>query len=208
LGAIVHRGLARRFASGELRPPRDREALGAWVVVGLFGTLVLPGLVPMPLLVFPPRADCALPFIAVAAALGIEACSRVAVRTARVAWINAAVVAAVLALTLRAPATLGAYYDALLGGPRAVSAARLFTVGDGSEIAAIAPALDALGSDVSLQAREIPEEYWDVLRAAGRMRATVRSGAEYILERGAAESAQRIATVQRSGALLWTLARR
>jgi hypothetical protein len=208
--AIVHRALARRFASGRLRPGRDGTGLGALVVVGTMTTVIGPALAPNPLLVFPPRFELLLPFVAIAAALGVEAAARRAAG-ARLAWLPAAVIVAVLAWqSLRAPATLAASAAPLLGGAGGAIRSKVFAVGDGSELSALAPELDRLpASPLAIHAPEVPEAVWQELKRHGRLKATVvraTSAAGLRIERGAARGGRPIAVVQRDGAPLWTLA--
>jgi hypothetical protein len=209
LAAIVHRALARRFASGRLRPLRDRTGLGALVVLGGAATVVGPALAPSPLLVFPPRFELALPFVAIPAALGVEAAGRLAAG-ARLSWLPAAVtVAAVAWQTLRAPATLAASYAPLFGGAGEVIRSKVFSVGDGSELGALAAALDRLpASPIGLHAPDVPEAVWQELKRYGRLKATIVRTADpsgLRLERGAAQAGRPLAVVVRDRAPLWTL---
>jgi hypothetical protein len=194
LGAIVHRALARRFASGSLRPKADRHALGALVVLGLAFTLVLPACLPRVL--SPPalRPAASLPFLALAAGWGLEAIARFRVGERRALWVVAtgAVLAGVGLATSGLP-TLG---------------------GDGSELGPVAAAVDRLGvPEVTLDAPDVPADYWRALAAGGRMRTLVRppragETPEFVLRRGSGAPGAVLATVTRRGAALWTLVRR
>ena len=131
LGVLGHRALARRFARGRLRPRRDRTALGGLVALGLAMTLIGPACVPAPLAVFPPDAAAALPFAAIAAALGVD-------RVARVAYERRPLLPLALTLgtltwmSVARPETASASFDHALGGPRTVAQTRLLPLGDGS----------------------------------------------------------------------------
>jgi 4-amino-4-deoxy-L-arabinose transferase-like glycosyltransferase len=207
---IVHRALGRRFAAGCLRPAADRRALGAFVVIGLVVTLFGPALAPPPLVTFPPPVEAALPFVAIAAAFGVDAAARKA--AGRYAWLVTAFIIAVVAhLALRAPSTGGASFNVLLGGAARVVQSRALPIGDGSEVAALAEPLDALGrAQISLLAPEVPPALWRVLRDARRLRTVVVSSAErdgLALIRGEGHG-DVVARVEREGAVLWTLVRR
>lgn len=211
LAALAHRALARRFASGSPRPPADRRRIGALVALGLVATLLAPACEPRPLVVFPPRLELALPFVAIAAAVGLERGARVIAGARRWGLVAAVVVAAVLWLAVRAPRTGAASFDELLGGARTVVAARVLSAGDGSEIAALAPAIDALGRPhVTLSAPDVPPELWAVLHDAGRLRTSITSGrtGELALVRGPAEGGTFVGSVKRDGVVLWTLVAR
>jgi hypothetical protein len=211
LVAIAHRALGRRFASGRLRPPRDRHALGALAVIGLGAVLLGPALAPAPLLRFPPRVELALPFVAMAAALGLEALGSLVLEGRRWLFYAAPVVVCALVLSSIAPATQGASYAPLLGGARTVQGSRIFAGGDGSELASFAPAIDGLGrATLELQTNEAPPELWRVLVEMQRLRTTIVAAAA---DRGAAELVRGplpgragLARVRRDGAVLWTLA--
>ncbi len=212
LGVLTHRALARRFAAGSLRPPRDARALGTLVAVGLVATVIAPALEARPVVQWPPRVELALPFVAIAAGVGLDRAARL-VGGAKGAWpVAAGVVLAVLFLALRAPSTGAASFDLLLGGPRAVVATRVLPPGDGSELSALAPRIDALGRpQIALSARDVPKQLWGALRDAGRLRTavvTVPAAGELELRRGSAAGGRPVATVERDGAVLWTLVRR
>ena len=194
LGAIVHRALARQFASGRLRPKADRQALGALVVLGLVFTLVLPACWPRVL--SPPslRPAASLPFLALAAGWGLEAVARYWAEGRRALWVaSGGMVLGAVGLGMSGLSTLG---------------------GDGSELGAVARAVDRLGApDVTLDAPDVPADYWRRLGAEGRMQTLVRAPrpgetAELVLRRGGDAPGARLVTVMRRGVPLWTLARR
>jgi hypothetical protein len=206
LAAIGYRGLSRRFATGRFRPPRDRTALGSLVVLGLAGTVLGPACVPAPLATFPPAAEAALPFVAVAAAIGLDVVIRAALPRRPI--VPAMVVVGALAwLTVREPRTAAASFNALFGGAQAVRVANVLPVGDGSELAALAPALDGLGrARVALAGSDAPPTVWRVLAEKRRMKTTVVA-AEHgglLLLRGD-DGGPALARVERDGAVLWTL---
>jgi hypothetical protein len=86
--------------------------------------------------------------------------------------------------------------------------------GDGSELGAVARAVDRLGApEVTLDAPDVPADYWRTLGAEGRMHTLVRTAragetAELVLRRGGDAPGVQLITVRRRGAPLWTLARR
>ena len=209
---VAHAGLGRRFASGSLRPPRDRLAVGVLFALGLGAALVGPPLSPDVFTRFPPRVEIALPFVAAFAAVGL---SRIALAQGRatVGYAIAGVLLLSLAVvSLHAPATLAASFEPLFGGSARIARTRALPLGDGSELGPIAAGIDQFGmAQIALHAPDVPAEAWDVLRSAGRMRTFVvtvpaPTGTEYELVRGTS-SGQALVTVQRGGATLWTLAR-
>ena len=213
-GLVLHRGLARIFARGPLRPPRDRHALGALALLGAAFGAIGPALTPAVLSVFPPRAALALPFVALLAAIGLERAARVAAGDRLAALPAALVVFVVGFLGLRAPGTNSASYDVLLGGARSAAARRVFPIGDGSELGVLARRIDALGqSQVTLLAPGVPPGIWSELRDAGRLQtaivtAPVERPHQLVLERGKQSGGKVVAAVRRDGAALWALVRR
>jgi len=210
LVAIVHRALARRFASGRLRPARDRQALGALSVIGLAVVYFGPALLPPPLVRFPPRVELGLPFVAVLGALGLEALGRPVLSEGRRVLYAAPVVLSALVLSLFSPATQGAAFAPLLGGVRAVQKSQIFSESDGSELGLFAPAIDGLGrATLELHTSQVPPELWRTLVALQRLKTTVvsappeRAAAELV--RGPTASPSALARIRRDGAVLWTL---
>jgi hypothetical protein len=203
---LAQRGLARRFASGTLRPRRDARGLGTLVALGLFGTIVGPEIVPPVLTTFPPRAECALPFAALAIGPGLSwAAARAAER--RAPYFAVAVLALVAFTTLHAPRTLSASFDAVLGGARSVQRLRLLPLGDGSELSELTQAIDARGAErLAIATRDVPDETWSRYRRLGRLETRVNAagGGELVLVRGRGKG-QVVAVVERDGARLWTL---
>lgn len=207
LGVGAHRLLARRFASGALRPGVDRHGLDALAGVGLLGGLIGLCSTPDVLTTFPPRTVALVPPLAMAAASAVERLS---------SWIQpaclrpvflAAVLAALAVPTATASATASASASPVTGGARV--ARRSIPLSDGSELAALARHIDALGRpSVTLSAPpDVPAELWDRLVQARRLRTRVtldRHG-ELSLTRGRGSGAA-VARVQRDGATVWTLA--
>jgi hypothetical protein len=206
-----YRALSRAFASGRLRPPRDRHAFGALVVLGISGALIGPALLPAPLVVFPPRVELALPFLAIAAGVGIHGVAQALGRYGR---ISATLTIAALAVsTLLEPRTLGSAFAPLFGGAAHVAQSRVLAPGDGSEVAILARSIDRLGrADINLNAPEVPQELWQTLRETGRMRTQVKQSVvpEAVLQvvRGPSQRGEPLARVVRDGAVLWTLVKR
>jgi len=206
LGLLCHRALARRFAGGRLRPTRDRTALGSVVALGLLLTLIGPACVPAPLAVFPPDVAAALPFAAIAAALGLERVAHVAherrpllplgVTLGLLAWVCVA-----------RPETASASFDDALGATRAVARTGWLPLGDGSELASVGPAIESLSrAQVTIHAPEVPGELWQVLKRVRRLKTNVVPVAtgELQLVRGG-EGGAALWRLERSGAVLWTL---
>lgn len=206
LCVAFHGLLARRFASGALRPPRDRFAIGALAALGVAGVLVGPLVTPDVLVSFPPRVELAAPFVAIAAALGLSFASG-RIRSKNIGRAVAAAVAGVwLVLMLVRSPTASAATSPLLGGGSV--AARVLVEPDGSELGALASAFDALGQRELAVAcpPDVSPELWRRLFEAGRMRTRVNvvPGAPYVLLRGPA-SGSGVAEVRRDGLVLWTL---
>jgi hypothetical protein len=213
LGAVwlAHRALARRFAAGRLRPPRDRRAGGALLLLGLAASLLGPALAPDVLTRFPPHVELSLPFVAALAALGLERIAA-AHRPVLGGALAAGIVVSSAWITLRAPSTLSAAFEPFFGGVGRVSASAALPVGDGSELGALARPIDSLGStELGLHAPDVPAELWTVLRQAGRLRTFVvplpspRPGALELV-RGRAKG-DRVASVERGSTAIWTLSR-
>jgi 4-amino-4-deoxy-L-arabinose transferase-like glycosyltransferase len=210
LGVLAHRALARRFATGSLRPPRDRHALGTLIGLCLAFTVLGPFVRPAVLTTFPPRVELALPFVALSAAIGLERAARAAAGARFAAWAEFATAALVGALAVYAPSTLSASFDELLGGASRAVHVGVFAVGDGSELGPLAHDIDTLGrSQVSLLAPGVPPDLWNALRDAGWLRTAVvtapldRPG-DLLLERGR-RTGRPLFEVERDGAPLWAL---
>lgn len=212
LGVLAHRALARRFASGSLRPPRDRHALGTLIALGLVWTVLGPFVCPAILTTFPPLVEICLPFVALAAAVGLSRAARAAAGARFAQWAEIGTVAVVGGLAVYAPSTLSASFDELLGGASHAAAAGVFSVGDGSELGSLARYIDTLGrSQVSLLAPGVPPGLWSELRDVHWLRTAVvtaplgRRG-DLMLERGRS-GGHVLFRVERDGAALWTLRR-
>jgi hypothetical protein len=206
---LLHQALARRFASGRLRPRRDRHAVGLLALLVLTGTVFGPALAPQVLTTFPPRVELALPAFALLAALGAHALvTRLASVRARA--VAAAVLAVGLALagwTLPGMASLA--FSPALGGARRIALGHAFALGDGSELALLAPALERGASGpVRLSApREVPANYFAVLAKSRRLSAeVVIAPGGLTLARGPARGPA-VGEVRRDGVVVWSLAR-
>jgi hypothetical protein len=190
LAAIAQRAFSSR--SGRPSPRVDRRGLGLLLVLGLGFTLLLPAWLPRVLSPSVWRPEASLPFMALAGGWGLDAMARRWVGERRAPWAVAA--GALLALT------------GLSG---------LSTVGrDGSEIGALALAIDRLGAaEIRLEAPDVPGDFWQSLVVTGRMRTLVRAPrlgetTEYTLRRGDQATGVVLGTVTRQGTVLWTFARR
>jgi hypothetical protein len=193
------------------RQRRDPYALGALLALAVAAIVIGPAITPAVLTRFPPRIEAALPFIAVAAAIAVE---RAAIRLLGEARSLFAVLAsglAFLAFGLFGLPTASASFGLFGGGTARAVASRMWTVGDGSEVAALALAIDRLGvSRLFVDGSEVPRSYWTTLQWAGRLRTRVEVGRggplTMSVHRGDEQGA--IATVTRDGAVLWSLAKR
>ena len=190
---------------------RDDTALGVLLVLGVFAIVFGPAVTPIVLMRFPPRVEAALPFVAIAVAITVD---RIASRAAGEARAVFAVLPAALlfvAYGLVAVPTASASFGLFGGGTARAVASNMWTIGDGSEVAPIAAAIDRLGMPtISVNSAEVPHTYWSTLERAGRIRTHVEPGVSggltLTLARGKQPDA--IATVTREGAALWSLARR
>jgi hypothetical protein len=190
--------------------PRDRGGLGALVLLSLLAATLGPALTPAVLTRFPPRVEAALPFLAIAAAVALD---RLAIRMVGERFAHLAALVTVFALVtsgLIALPTASASFGLLARGTPGAIASRSWTVGDGSEVASLARAIDAEGRPrVSVDAPEVPRSYWAMLGQLGRLRARVdvaRPGQGYfVIVRGPRSPAA--ATVERGGAVLWSLSK-
>lgn len=208
LSAIFHEHLARRFASGSLRPARDRHALGALALIGIAGWLLGVALMPDVLTTFPPRVVTLLPLVAIASALGLmKLASFVAAPGLRAVFVGGTLTVLGSVAVARA-ATASVSGGLLTGGAR--SAARVLPMGDGSEVAVLARSIDALGkASVSIETPpQLPAEIWSRLVEARRMktRVTVQPNAELVLQRGRG-AGEVVGEVRRDGFVSWTLFR-
>lgn len=203
---FVHALLARRFASGRLRPPADRHGVGLLAALALGAALIGPALAPRVLVAFPPRVELCLPFVAVFAALGFGRIARVRGGLGRAAVVLVLVALAPGAL---AAGTAGSSFTPLWGGARRVVASRALPAGDGSELGALLPALAREASAVATPP-DVPAELWRVLARTRRTRSqiSIDPGAAFELVRGKPASGTVVAEARRDGAVLWTLVRR
>ncbi|HVW24246.1 MAG TPA: hypothetical protein VHC69_02700 [Polyangiaceae bacterium] len=188
---------------------RDDVALGFLLLLAVVAIIFGPAVTPIVLTRFPPRVEAALPFIATAAAITVD---RLASRLFPAKAVFAVLPAAVLfvAYGLVAVPTASASFGLFGGGTARAVDSRLWTVGDGSEVAVLATAIDKLGMpSVTIDATEVPRAFWSTLERAGRLRTRVdvgRAGALTLtLARGTRPNT--IAAVSRDGATLWSLAR-
>jgi len=210
VAALLHQLLARRFASGALRPPRDRHAVGSLAVLALGGALLGPALAPTVLVTFPPRVEVALPFVAMLAAIGLHRAATLPKKTIVGVGLTAA---AVLSLVPAAVSfgTAGAAFSPLLGGAGRIAASRALPLGDGSELGPLLSHIDRAGGGALSTPGDVPAELWRVLHDTRRLRSSVTpnaGGSGLALVRGAAPQSTAIAEVKRDGAVLWSLVQR
>jgi hypothetical protein len=204
-GAVL---LVRGFWVDRRTTRKDPYALGLLLLLTVVAVVVGPALTPAVLTRFPPRVEAALPFVAVAAALAVE---RAAVRFAserRGAYAALAAALAFVIFGLFGLPTASASFGLFGGGTGRAVEGRMWTIGDGSEVAALGPAIDRLGAPrLMVDAPEVPRTYWATLEHFGRLRTRLevgRSGPLAVsVRRGADPNA--VATVSRDGAQLWSL---
>ncbi|MCA9600148.1 MAG: hypothetical protein KC776_42890, partial [Myxococcales bacterium] len=189
---------------------RRAEPWDVLLLAGFAATLLGPALTPLPLTLFPPRVELALPFVALAAAAGASAALSVAQPKLARPSLGVVLLAVALSSLVRVP-VLGSYFSPLLGGAGRVIAARSLPPGDGSELSRMAAAMDAMGlPQITISAEpEVPPNAFSTLRELGRMRAAVvivprGRPAQLQLTRGAVPGA--VARVEAGGAVLWSLA--
>ena len=106
--------------------------------------------------------------------------------------------------------TAGASFSLFVGGTRGAISRKVWPIGDGSEVAVLARAIDKLRlGGVSVRAPEVPKNYFAVLSSIGRLSTRVDvnpSAGDLVLVRGPRRGA--IATADQGGATLWSLTRR
>jgi hypothetical protein len=190
---------------------RDDTALGVLLVLGLVAVVFGPAVTPVVLTRFPPRVEAALPILAVAAASTVDRIASRVVGEARAVF--AVLPAALLFVVygLVAVPTASASFGLFGGGTARAVERNTWTIGDGSEVAAIAPAIDKLGMPtIAVESAEVPHTYWSTLERAGRIRTHVEPGrsAGLTLTLARGKQPDPIAVVQREGGILWSLARR
>ncbi len=199
-GALVGRGTSRS---------PDPEGLGLLACVAAAAFVLGLPLTPNVLLRFPPRVEAALPLVAAASAVGFDAVATRIVGAGRRGRVEVASALALLSLCLVGLPTAGASFGLLGGGPRPPVRASAFAIGDGSEVAALAPAIDGLGAPrLAIDAPDVPRNYWAVLSGVGRLRTRVESAPQAPLAVLRGTTAGAVATVTRWGVPLWSLVRR
>lgn len=190
--------------------PRDRTGLGLLVAFAGLASVVGPALAPRNFTLFPPRIEAVLPYVAVASAVALDRLAIRLVGERRGAFAAMAAAAAFLAVGLVGLPTASASFGLLAGGTRGAVRSRMWTVGDGSEVAVLARALDSLGVPrVTIDSSDVPRGYWAMLGQVGRVRVHVelgRSPSGLAVVRG--ERSGAIATVSAGGATLWSLVKR
>lgn len=207
-GAVVWSRDALAVRRGtRARDPRGLGLLCLFVALAvLFGPMVTPRVFTL----FPPRVELLLPIVAIAGAVGLERLATRVVGNRRAAW--AVLGSGLLAMSAGLPGlpSASAAFNVLSRGTKGAIASRKWTVGDGSEVGALASAIDALGArHLSVQSSEVPRSYWALLSQVGRLRTRLdgaRGPGDVVVTRGPSPGA--IATVERGGATLWSLTRR
>jgi hypothetical protein len=208
LGAGV---IAADFSVRRRLGRRDDMALGGLLVLVVFAVVFGPAVTPVVLTRFPPRVEAALPFIAIAAAITVDRFASRLFGDARSLFAVLPAALLFVAYGFVGVSTASASFGVFGGGTARALASGTWTVGDGSEVAALAPAIDKLGMPaISVESTEVPHAVWSMLERAGRLRTHVEpgrsAGMTLTLARGRQPDA--IVTVSRDGAALWSLARR
>ncbi|HVU02702.1 MAG TPA: hypothetical protein VHE30_13165 [Polyangiaceae bacterium] len=205
-GVVVAARDALRVRRGDAR--RDPAALVGLCLFMVVAVSVGPALAPRVLTRFPPRLEAALPFVAVLAALALDRAATRLIRDARAAG-RALILAglAAAAFGLRELPTAAASFNLLAGGTKGAVRAKVFTIGDGSEVAPLAKAIDALHlGGIAPPSGDVSRAYWTLLSQTGRLATPVGSGVALTATRG--ERTNAVATVVRDGVVLWSLTRR
>jgi len=208
LGAGV---VAADFWARRAQHRRDDAALGSLLSIGIVSVVFGPAVTPVVLTRFPPRVEGALPFVAIAAAITVDRGLSRALGPAKSVFGVLAAALLFASYGLTSVPTASASFGLFGGGTARAVEGRMWTVGDGSEVSALASAIDKLGVPaVALDAPDVPHGYWSVLERAKRLGTRVepgRSGGQTLtLNRGPQPNA--VATVSRDGATLWSLSRR
>jgi len=188
----------------------DPVGLGSLVVLASIAVMVGPALEPRVFLRFPPRAEAAFPWIAVACAIAVDRMSTRAFGERKAPWVAVFAAASFMSIGFVRLSTAGASFSLFVGGTRGAITRKVWPVGDGSEVAVLARAIDRLRlNGVSLRAPEVPKNYFAVLASTGRLSTRVElspTGGDLMLVRGPRRGA--IATADQGGATLWSLTRR
>jgi hypothetical protein len=202
--------LVGEFVKARREKPSDPTGIGLLLLIAVVAALIGPAFAPAVLTRFPPRVEAVFPFVAMAAGVALD---RLATRLVKGRFADLAV--AVPALLLLAAGALGiptasSAFGALGGGERRAAAGRQWTVGDGSELAAVAPAIDRLDMPrLNIDAPDVPRGYWALLERAGRMHTHVDPGrGVYGLSIHRGDDDRAVARVTRGGATLWSLCKR
>jgi hypothetical protein len=198
--------------SCERRPlGRTARRRGAWlgllIALGVTVAVLGPVLTPPALTRFPPRIDAALPFVAILAGIGLERVGHGVVDARWRGWIVTTIGAWLAFDAARELPTAAASFNPLAGGTPHVVQTNAYDARDGSELAPLARAIDALGKErLRLDAPEVAGGYFKTLRRLRRLETDVdvRAGrGEYRIVRGTADGA--LATSSHGGAVLWSL---
>jgi hypothetical protein len=214
--AVVGIGVLLRGRGGPMsceRRPLGRTARrrGAWlgllIALGVTVAVLGPVLTPPALTRFPPRIDAALPFVAILAGIGLERVGHGVVDARWRGWIVTTIGAWLAFDAARELPTAAASFNPLAGGTPHVVQTNAYDARDGSELAPLARAIDALGKErLRLDAPEVAGGYFKTLRRLRRLETDVdvRAGrGEYRIVRGTADGA--LATSSHGGAVLWSL---
>jgi hypothetical protein len=189
---------------------RDTRALGLLCSFVALAVLFGPMVTPRVFTLFPPRVELLLPVVAIVGAVGLDRLATRVVGEGRATWVVLGSALAAMSIGLPGLPTASAAFNVLSRGTKGAIASRTWTVGDGSEVAALASSIDALRARrQSVQSSEVPRSYWALLSQIGRLRTRVegaRGPGDLVVTRGASPGA--IATVERGGATLWSLTRR
>ncbi len=185
------------FRSGSLPELLALAALG-------LGSAALPAL----LSAYPPLSVLGLPLLSLAFVWTLVTLDGQLGRFGRMA--SSTVIAITLLPGLLEISTASAGFGLISGGGAGVWQRKTLAVGDGSELAAIAPALDAQGrGQITLAApASVPRNYFQLLDGAARIKTGVvlrepGPGADAELSAGPGPAG--VAAVGRDGAVLWRL---
>ncbi len=197
-GVLVHRELARRFASGSLRPKPDPSRLAQLVGIVLAGSLLLAPWLPAPLRRFPPSVELLLPLLSVPVAIGLARLGRLLDAKLGFALLCVLTVGIGLA-ALKHVRTGSAYTTALLRG--APHRSGWVDTTDGSELGGLQ---GTKWSATPLHAPSVPPGWLALMAQRGAFPWRKRPGdGRYRLHRGG--GAESTVVVEREGVPLWSV---
>jgi 4-amino-4-deoxy-L-arabinose transferase-like glycosyltransferase len=176
--------LVRRWWTERRSGAQPGESVGALMLMSLAFAVLWPAVCPDTLAAFPPRWTLAMPFLGTFAAIGLDACVKLAFDAAAGRQRLAAGLAAGLIVlcvgvpafeSLRSPSTLAAAVSPLLGGASMLISSRMFAIGDATMVSSFAPSIDQQGrASVTVWAPDVTQDVWEGLRTSGKLKTVVK----------------------------------